>query len=410
MNYSRILLVTGNYLPGKNGGIENYTYWLATILTLHGFQVEIAALNPGETGDYEHEGIKVNNLRGSFYHFEHLIKNKPFDICHFHEYSGKNGINVAWLKAARLRCLKVFFTFHLPYLTCYKADFRYLGTEDCHTFSNPARCTQCVIADKLPPVLNGNRPGIQWAVSAAKLSGWYGKLEKRILARYHELDELIASCDNIFIYAAWFRDILLENGYNAPSVKKIPYKTRTFITSPEIPKPGIRNKLLFVGRIQHDKGLHLLCAAMNQVADKELRMDVYGNIVDDAYYRSCLDTYKFNFKGTKPYEQLLGVLQEYDFLVLPSVFSEMYSLIIKDAFYEQLPVIASAAKGNVDAVSNGVSGFLFEYGNARDLALTIEKAYAWKKKGWKPVFSYPANPREDVEEIVSYYQLTESNE
>jgi glycosyltransferase involved in cell wall biosynthesis len=83
----------------------------------------------------------------------------------------------------------------------------------------------------------------------------------------------------------------------------------------------------------------------------------------------------------------------------------MFSLIIKDAFYEKLPVIASSAKGNRDAITDGVNGFLFEYDNAEDLAKTIDKAYQLKVNGWMPEFSYPENPEKDNEEILSYYRI-----
>jgi glycosyltransferase involved in cell wall biosynthesis len=401
----KILLVTGNYLPGKNGGIENYTHWLATILLKHHFEVEVAALHVGETGEYAYEGVKVNNLKRSYSAFEQLLKNGSFAICHFHEYSENGGIEIPWFKKAGEYCKRVFFTFHLPYLTCYKLDFRYKGIEDCNTFTNSERCTECVIADKAGYKIYESDIILKSFLGLVQVTGAKRKLENRIIVKHRKLDELISVCDNIFIYADWFKNILFENGYIDSSIKKIPYKTKTTITGPDlISDHTIKNKLLFVGRIQHQKGLHLLCKAMNNLGTKDIQLDVYGNITDQDYYDRCAKSYSFNFKGTTGYFQLLAILKEYDFLVLPSVFTEMYSMIIKDAFYEQLPVIASSAKGNSDAIIDGINGFLFDYDNARDLAVKIDKAYLLKKQGWKPVFAYPENPEKDIEEIVSYYR------
>lgn len=400
----KILFVTGNYLPGKNGGIENYTGWLASLLLKHNFEVEVAALNLGETENYIHDSVFVNNLKKSFPAFETLLKRGNFDICHFQEYS-ENGIGIPWFKKAKEYCSKVFFTFHLPYLTCYKLDFRYKGIHDCNTFSDLARCTACVITEKTGYKNHRSEMIVNSVEGLMKITGLKNKLEKRILLKHHQLNELIASCDQIFTYAGWFKKILAENGYNDSSIKKIPYKTKTEIgiNRHYVSNKAATNKILFVGRIQQQKGLLLLCKAMNEVAIKNIQLDVYGDIVDETYYHQCLKDHFFNFKGTTSHIQLLEVLHQYDFLVLPSVFTEMHSMIIKDAFYEKLPVIASTAKGNMDAIQDGVNGFLFEYDNAKDLTSTINKAYNLKKKGWKPVFTYPENPEEDTKEIISYY-------
>lgn len=401
----KILFVTGNYLPLKNGGIENYTHWLANILLKNGFEVEVAAFNPVECDSYIYEAIKVNNIKGGLSSFEILLQTGSFDICHFHEYSEDGGIEIPWFKKAKEYCSKVFFTFHLPYLTCYKLDFRFKGLEDCNTFTNLSRCTECVIADKTGYKKAGKSQ--LYLSSVIALMRWAGKksrLEKRIISKYQKLGELIQVCDYLFIYAEWFKNILVGNGYTDPCIKKIPYKTKTTITEVGItPTKAIKNKILFVGRIQYQKGLHLLCKAMNNLESQNIQLDVFGNIIDHAYYNQCLKTFRFNFKGTTGYLQLLASLKDYDFLVLPSVFTEMYSMIIKDAFYENLPVIASSAKGNVDAIVDGIDGFLFKYDDARDLALKIDKAYLLKKQGWNPIFTFTEDPERDIKEIISYY-------
>lgn len=401
----KVLLVTGNCLPRKNGGIENYTHWLAGVLVRHHFEVEVAALNVSEPGDYNYQGIKINNLESSFSSFENLLSAGNFNICHFHEYSENGGIEIPWFKKAKEYCSKVFFTFHLPYFTCYKNDFRYKGVEDCNVFSDSKRCTECVIADKMG-YRKSDTSELYLALGLAfmRLTGQKRKLQDRIKSKYVRLNELIEVCDALFIYADWFKNILFENGYNSPALKKIPYKTKSEFSSAQLATDKyIKNKIIFVGRIQEQKGLHLLCEAMNHV-DTNISLDVYGNIINQDYYDRCFKKYSFNFKGTTGYYELLAVLKDYDFLVMPSVFSEMYSMMIKDASYERLPVIASKAKGNKDAVVDGINGFLFNYNDSKDLALTIEKAYALKWKGWKPAFIDPDDPEKDIQEIISYYR------
>jgi glycosyltransferase involved in cell wall biosynthesis len=145
-------------------------------------------------------------------------------------------------------------------------------------------------------------------------------------------------------------------------------------------------RLVFVGRVEYQKGLHLLCRAMNRISIKAVRLDVFGNIVDEEYFEKCRKQFLFDFRGTVPREELLSKLTDYDFLILPSEFTEMYPLVIQEAFAAQLPVIASAAKGNIALIKEGKNGFIFNYANYKHLASVIDEAYSLKKDGWQPEF------------------------
>ena len=403
----KILFVLENYLPTKNGGIENYSHWLASILVAGGHSIEVAYLSLGAHEKYEYESVKVVKLLDRLHSLKELLRIEKFDICHFHEYSGERGISIEWFKAASEYCKKVFFTFHLPYLTCYKGDFRYMGKEDCNDFSSVNRCVKCILSEKSGSSYLGKLASIMGqGLGKISISNPVVNLEKRIRLKNETLDELVATCNNIFIYAGWYKKILADNGYAQDSIQMIPYKTKN-LQAPEVftkDITGIKNKILFVGRIEKQKGLHLLCKAMNKISSL-IQLDVYGNIVEQDYYNDCAGIYSFNFKGTIKLADLVKVLSDYDYLILPSIFPEMYSMIVKDSFYEKLPVIASASKGNRDAVDEGKNGFIFKYDDFNDLAKVIDKAYSLKKSGWKPAFTGSNPPEQDINEILSYYDI-----
>jgi glycosyltransferase involved in cell wall biosynthesis len=399
----KILLLTGKYLPEKNGGIENYTHRLALLLKQQEYEVEVAALNLQNKNGYTYEGIKVNNLMGSIEVFEKLLQGS-FDICHFHEYSSSGGIEIPWFTKAKEYCRKVFFTFHLPYLTCYKNDFRYEGIEDCNHFTDAERCTGCIITERLKKY---NEP--DWLLKPVKialaLTGKKRMLKSNVELIHKQLNELIGTCDEIFVIANWFEKLLKENGYNSNKIKLLPNIIQPCSILNKEAVTGVQKKrMVFVGRIQQQKGLHLLCKAMQKTITKRIEIDVYGNVVEENYFKKCQHLFSFNYKGSIAREELLALLPNYDFLVLPSVFTEMYPMVIQEAFSIGLPVIASAAKGNRDVIVDEVNGFLFEYDDPKDLAKTIDKAYQLKGNGWMPDFSYSDHPEKDIEEIVSYYK------
>lgn len=398
-------MVTGNYLPIKNGGIENYTHRLALLLLKNKYEVEIASLNAGEEKEYIFEGIRINNLKGSFNDFELLLNLRNFDICHFHEYSAFGGIELHWIKKSKEFCKKVFFTFHLPYFTCYKKDFRFNGKADCNEFTDAGRCVDCIITEKLDHK-NLNSPALLSKIvnNILTITGKKRKLKTKVQLNNLRLTKLLTICDTVFIIADWFKNLLEQNGYEDKKLVLIPNNINPVSLNKKLTSTNIiKKKIIFAGRIEHQKGLHLLCEAMQHLNESKIEIDVYGNKVDEAYYDSCLIKYAFNFKDIVPREALLNLLHEYDFLVLPSIFTEMYPMVIQESFDAQLPVIASAAKGNAAMVKEGVNGFLFEYDNAKDLARTIDKAYHLKLNGWEPEFKKNGNPEKNIEEMLSYY-------
>lgn len=405
----KVLLVLENYVPTKNGGMENYTHWLAKILRENGYDVTAAYLNIGESDNYIYEGITVTRLVNRFKGFQEFLQNNKFDICHFHEYSGEDGINTKWFKVAAKYCNKVFFTFHLPYLTCYKGDFRYYNNEDCNTFNSYERCVKCAIASKLgykkSTGFDLQNFAIKQFLPILEKTPKAASVKKKVIALNNNLEDAIETCTSLFIYADWFQTLLNNNGYHSDKFVKIPYITKTVTVDQAKLDSTVKKKILFVGRIEPQKGLHLLCKAMNKINTKDITLDVYGNIADKSYFDGCVADYKFNFLGTTNRLELLKQLPLYDFLILPSVFPEMYSMIVKDSFYEGLPVIASASKGNRNAIVEGKNGFIFEYDNFEDLAKVIDKAISLKQSGWQPDFNFASalSTEAALQEILSHY-------
>jgi glycosyltransferase involved in cell wall biosynthesis len=369
--------------------------------------VQIAVLHSKEDQPYIYDGVLVTPLLSGHPSLIHLLKKENFDVGHFQEYSD-NGINISWMKTVKQYCKRVFFTFHLPYLTCYKNDFRYYRIEDCDVFTSTDRCLNCIIATRLKYqkkwVFKWHKTLIDLAIPFLKKSRKIQKVKINIQQRKQDLASLIDLCDQAFIYGAWFKRLLMSNGFNSPKLKLISHMDKIKIER-KLRNPSMKKQVIFVGRIEKAKGLHLLTKAMNLIKTKDLELNVVGNIVDKKYFESCQREFFFHYQGVLQRQELLKTFVDYDFLILPSEFTEMYSLVLREAFYEQLPVIVSSAKGNKDVVVEERNGFIFEYGSSLSLAIVIDKAYNLLTAGWKAAFTYSENTEKDIEEILSYYEF-----
>ncbi|HTK81774.1 MAG TPA: glycosyltransferase family 4 protein [Bacteroidota bacterium] len=70
-------------------------------------------------------------------------------------------------------------------------------------------------------------------------------------------------------------------------------------------------------------------------------------------------------------EDVVGTLSAMDVFVFPSR-DELYSLVMLDAMAMQLPVVAANAGGNLEQVSDGATGLLYEVGDSKALAKQVE--------------------------------------
>ncbi|MEM2196919.1 MAG: glycosyltransferase family 4 protein [Sulfolobales archaeon] len=148
-----------------------------------------------------------------------------------------------------------------------------------------------------------------------------------------------------------------------------------------------RRVVLFVGRVTHGKGVHILLEAVKILKDKYGLKDVKIVIVGplsgifgderSTNYVQRLRKYAIKnnidavFTGSLDQDELRYLYSCSHVLVLPSYF-EAFPMVLIEAMASGLPVIGSKTGGIVDIVEDGVNGYLFEKGSAIELA---EKLY-----------------------------------
>ncbi len=78
-----------------------------------------------------------------------------------------------------------------------------------------------------------------------------------------------------------------------------------------------------------------------------------------------------DFRGPYQREDLPEVLREQDVVVLPAIWPETFSIVIREANLLGLPVIASRIGAIPEAIKEGVNGFLFEPRDREDLGKSM---------------------------------------
>jgi glycosyltransferase involved in cell wall biosynthesis len=127
---------------------------------------------------------------------------------------------------------------------------------------------------------------------------------------------------------------------------------------------------LFVGRLSSEKGLDVLIGAMQalQCAGVRPRVRIVGSGPLEASVR---EAFQDDFLGPRASAEVFDLLHTALFVVAPSTCYETFGLVAVEAFACGTPVIASRHGGLGELVEDGVTGLLFDPGDADDLARKI---------------------------------------
>jgi glycosyltransferase involved in cell wall biosynthesis len=355
----RILHLVHQYLPDYIGGVELYTQTLAKHQVKQGHAV--AVFSPSSTAVASTEdGVQVYRTplgpRDSqaifFSTFRHAVLSRAWrealsdfrpDLVHVQHLMGVPVDVVAWL--LKMKC-PYAVTLHDYFYFC--ANALLLTNYDQALCGGPRwwiNCGHCAIA-------RAGHERLAWLSPAvAPLMAYRQYALRRVLTR---ADRLIAPTQ--FVHDQYCRQLGL-----------LPDRVRVIVPGLDVPTEVEVNKrqrsahdplrVVFVGGITYQKGVHVLIDAVNQLTDDHVQVSIYGDLTAFPDYAAKLQrrarSAHITFHGRIPHDQVWRVLSESDVLVVPSLSYESSSLIIQEAFAMRTPVIASDLGALRETALNG---------------------------------------------------------
>lgn len=179
---------------------------------------------------------------------------------------------------------------------------------------------------------------------------------------------------DLYVAASEFmRRKLIQGGLPAQRVAAKP----NFLQDDPGPRSQPGEYALFVGRLSPEKGLSTLLEAWKQLPNVPLKIAGTGPLLGwcrdtiAALNRRDIELCGF-LQLSEVYELMAGAR----FLVVPSTWYEGFPTAIVQALARGVPVLASNIGGLPETIDDGISGVLFEAGNAN--ALTAEARWLWE--------------------------------
>jgi glycosyltransferase involved in cell wall biosynthesis len=189
--------------------------------------------------------------------------------------------------------------------------------------------------------------------------------------------------DQFIAPSRFLRDRYLDWGIPPHRIVFEDYGRMPVERRPAPPHEGPRNRFAFFGQLTPFKGIDVLLEAMALVGeDMGAQLAIHGANLDWApadfqdRLRKLLADAGDSVTLVGQYEphELSKLMEDIDWVVVPSIWWENSPLVIQEAFLHGRPVICSDIGGMAEKVADGVNGLHFRCGDADSLADVMRRA------------------------------------
>jgi glycosyltransferase involved in cell wall biosynthesis len=292
-------------------------------------------------------------------HFRSFLEAYRPDVVHF-QHTMFLGYDMIREVQNTLPHAAIIYTLHEYMPICHRQGqmVRTVNDEELCTHESPRRCHECF-------------PGVSPQAFFMR--------KRFVQSHFNGVDCFLAP--SYFLrqrYIAW--------GLPGEKIRFEEYGRRDCAVPPSNTEERQHTRLGYFGQLTHFKGVHVLLSAMKQLAQEyrlpthELRVQGANLDIQPGQFqneiRELLDETRDHVRlvGRYTHDQLPGIMEHVDWVIVPSIWWENSPLVIQEAFLHGKPVICSNIGGMAEKVSHNVNGLHFRVGDSSDLCRTIHSA------------------------------------
>jgi glycosyltransferase involved in cell wall biosynthesis len=312
---------------------------------------------------YDYQWHKISNVLLIEAYVEFLRMVEP-DVVHFHHFLTL-GVDLLTITRRALPRARIVFTFH-EFLAICAADGQMVRRTDKSLCSEASgvRCHQCL--PDYPPE--------------------FFFLREMWMKRHFEAVDVFTTPTRFMInhYARW--------GIDPNRIVHVPNGQADYSRGVSfVERREARNRFGFFGQLVDNKGVHVILEAVDLLRDSgftdfiveingdnlrfasEARRKAFESFVEREAQRPPGER-NVVVNGSYHVDQLASRMSRVDWCIVPSVWWEIFGLVISEAWMFKRPVIASNVGGMKERITDERNGLLFNVGDARSLAETMRRA------------------------------------
>jgi glycosyltransferase involved in cell wall biosynthesis len=280
-----------------------------------------------------------------------LVETDP-DVLHVHHLFG---LSPRFIEIAQSLSVAVVVSLHDYYFACPLIVLRKRSGEICDGPDGGLECASTCFAGE------GEAGVLRWGLRAAYFRSLL-QLPSRFIAPSH--------------YIASYFERYGVDGRRMRVVENavaVPPRPRTAEKRPTPSKRGSVN-LAYLGTVAEHKGVHVVLEALRLAGLGAATFIVAGDVPEDGYGRrleaeaATVPGLALRLHGRYELDELPGLLEEIDCVVIPSQWPETFAIVAREAFVRGVPVVAARIGGLPEAIEEGENGFTFTPDRPEELA------------------------------------------
>lgn len=404
----KIGIISNGYPPTAYGGVEGYSYQIANELKERGIRTFVLCRESNtDQPDYKvirdsqneiliyriiNDFKKINQFEGLYKSdhidniFRRVIKEENPDLLYFNHLIGlsSNLPNIAHNYQ-----VPFIFNVHDYWPICHRINLINSQNQICYGPRNGGNCYLCLLGESNPQAFSFKLLVLLKRILPFRVRRALKKLFGRpssnfqlpdspltLNRRFDDFKAAIEKSEIILTPSQFVKKILVDNGYLSCKIKVLPLG----IDIGKTPKREKNNNFLnfaYIGTVLPNKGVDILVNAFCGIDNPNIRLQIFGRMDIDFGYAEKIKSLTEKdprISLNKPFQvsEKDRVYENIDFIVVPSVWHETYSLVAREAMARNIPVIASENGALMELIKPFENGLLFPIGDIESLRNTMK--------------------------------------
>jgi glycosyltransferase involved in cell wall biosynthesis len=392
----RILYVVHGFVPEAVGGVELHCHHLASAMAKDHAVGVLAWRSDAARPDYDlaksteggltvwrlnHTFSDLGTFRGTYRDqrvdaiFDDIVVRWRPDLVHVLHLIG---LSVGVLERTRRRGLPLVLDLHDYWFGCPRGQRIRDPLLLCHDIDRRL-CVPCLKPQNYEMRARRDR----WWRWLLRLRAPSVRRGLRILRRYDiDMRRVLSLPDALITPSDFHKEMYRRYGVEAGKLCTIPVGVAWTPPPPRAIPADAGLRIGYLGTLIPSKGAHVLIDAYGLLRRPDVTLDIHGMWMPfhgDTGYLDRLTAAAAALPGTirfhGRYEQheVPRILASLDILVVPSIWYESYSIVIREGFRAGVAVVASNHGAMAEAIEHEVTGLRFTPGDAADLAAQIRR-------------------------------------